>query len=146
MINFNVQRESLFISLSGYAKSCVDLTDDKTLPISRMADEVNKYFIKQNKKYSLNKVYSFNERQSIGKYTMSVIDNGLQKLQSLNDGKTSPQILLILAIDRLINHYNHFETKLKFCHFDISKMIDDIYSIDRYKPFIKSHSDFIINL
>jgi len=146
MNNFNVKIESLFIALSGFAKSCVDVADDRTLPISKLANEVNKYFIKENVKYTQNKVYTLLERQEIGKYTMSYINQELEKLQALNDGKTSPQILLILGLDRLINHYNHFETKRKFIHFDIVKMIDDVYSIDRYKPFIKSHSDFILSL
>ena len=146
MNNFDVKKESLFIALSGFAKSCVDVSDDITLPISRMANYINKYFEKQNIKYAHNKVYSFLERQEIGKYTMSFINEELEKLQSLNDGKTSPQILLVLAIDKLINEYNHFETRLKFCHFDVDKMIDEIYSIDRYKKFIKSHSDFIEKL
>lgn len=131
----NIKQEALFITLSGFAKSCVDLDEDHTLPISKLAYFVNKYFTKDRKKYS--KV----QRIQVGKYIKEKIEPRLYAL-----GKNSPHILLILTLDRLINEFRHDTARLKFIHFDISKMIDEVYSLDRYKSYIKSHSDFVLSI
>ena len=136
----NIKAESLFILTSGFAKSCVQVTEDKTLPISVMANNIHRYF--EKRKFHYNK----KDSKTIGKYITEIIEPKLKQLEDLHEGKTSPQILLVLAVDQLVNEYKHITSRVNFSHFDISKMIDEIYSVDRYKEYIKSHSDFISNI
>jgi len=136
--------EALFIMSSGFSKSCVQVQTDNSLPISRLAIAVNMYFEKKHHKIFTKKTVL--KHIEIGKYIKKEVEPKLKALEDLHDGKTSPQILLVLAIDMLINEYKHTTTRVHFSHFNIAKMIDEVYSIDRYKEFIKSHSDFISSI
>lgn len=128
----NIKIEALYILLSGFSKSCLELTEDKELPINKLAYAVHKHFVKSKMHYTTL------QKKNIADYMNKTIEPKLEAL-----GKSSPQILLILAIDLLVNEYKHLTTRLRFGHFDIDKMIDNVYSFDKYKKYIKSHSDFI---
>ena len=134
----DLKDDVLFVSLGGFAKSCLETDPNADLLIGTMANSINKYFTK-------NMPFSKTRRLEILSHIKKVLDPKLGELQNINYGKTSPQILLILTLDYLVKEKRHLLTRMKFGHFNVDKLIDDIYSLDRYKPFIKNHSDFVIN-
>ena len=128
----------LFVALSGFAKSCLDSDPDSKLLTNVISKAVNKYFSK-------NMPFNKKRRFEIMNAIKSTLDPKLEELEKSNNGQTSPQILLILTLDYLVKEKKHLLTRMKFGHFNVDKLIDDIYSLDRYKPFLKSHSDFVVN-
>ena len=138
-MNSSLKDDLLFVALSGFAKSCLETDPNADLLIGKVAKAINKYF---NKNMPFSKTRKLEILNSIKK----VLDPKMEELQNINNGKTSPQILMILTLDYLVKEKRHLLSRLKFGHFKLDKLIDDIYSLDRYKQYIKSHSDFIINL
>ena len=138
-----IKEEAIFMLLSGFAKSCYNTMTTETGELVSMIKSVNKYFNKLN----VHKRYKTEKRlKIIGSYIANIIDPKLEALQQQHDGKTSPQILLVLALDYLVNEVKHETCLVHFAHYNYSNLIDRIYSNEKFKPYIKSHSDFIWGL
>jgi len=134
-----LNQESLFILLSGFAKSCIE--SDSKGNIQNIANVVNRYFSKRQELKNLKEEHKI----TIATYINHIVEPRLEELQRLHNGKTSPQILLVLGLDMLINEYSHTTSRVAFGHFkkDIMLLVDKIYSDEQFKPYIKTHSDFI---
>jgi len=128
----------LFLLLSGFAKSCIDTAglEDKG-EINKLAKNIDKLFC--------NRISSINqyEYDSAVIFIQNKVEPMLKEVEKIHNGETSPQILLILAVDKLLNEYKHDYSRKRFGYVDTSRLIDYIYSKDKFKPYIKSHSDFI---
>jgi hypothetical protein len=74
------------------------------------------------------------------------LDKEFEKLESKNDGKTSPQLLLMLCLDWIMNIKSNATFKAKFVGFNIPLLIDWVFSHDKYKDHVRSHSDTILNV
>ena len=137
-----INQDTLFIMLSGFAKSCIETQNKGN--ILNIANAVGRYF---DKHIDL-KQYKRSDKLAIANYINKKVDPKLEALQNEHDGKTSPQILLVLGLDMLINEYGHTTTRAMFGHFkkDIMSLVDKIYMEEQFKPYIKSHSKFIVNI
>jgi len=128
----------LFLLLSGFAKTCIETAERRdNREINTLAKNIDKMFEKR-----LSDIPQSDYDSSVI-YIKNTVEPLMLELSNLHNGKTSPQILLVLAVDKLLNEYRHTLSRVKFGHIDTSRLIDYIYSKDKFKPYIKSHSDFI---
>lgn len=111
--------------LSGFAGAIVE-SDDKSLDgvPYKISKSIVKYFNKPKQRYSKDLVFK-------------IVDN-LKKFDSeLENKSTAPVILLIGAMDYLLNEIEHIETRVAFGHFkgDIKKLFDSVERSEYRKVF-----------
>ena len=58
-------------------------------------------------------------------------------------GKTSPQLLMLLILDRLVNISKYKSAKLYFVGHEFGDYYDMIFKVDDYKEHLKRHNNFI---
>lgn len=117
--------ESIFCTLSGYARECQDLQDAF---IPKLYSEVNRHFRKQKNRYS-----------------KSQAEEIVHKLKEFEDRLIqphSPSMLLVLSIDYLIK-IGHKETRLYFGHYssEVKKLTIRIRT-SKYKEHFLKHKEF----
>lgn len=83
------------------------------------------------------------QRTKIIDFLSRVVDVEIDFLKSQSEGKTSPQMLMILTLDRLINIVEDKESKLFFKCFNLGSFIDMIFSDENYKDALNHHNDFL---
>ena len=129
----NIKNDALYVMLVNFAHKCDNKGD---FIIAKMV----KALVKASKKPL---PFSTSKKLEIDNYLKNIVDPKLEELKAKHDGKTSPQILMILTIDLLINEHKHLITRRLLSHLYDQKLIDDIYSLPKFKEYIKTHSDFI---
>lgn len=120
-----IKNETIFMMLSGFAGAIVE-SDDKSLDgvPYKISKSIVKYFNKPKQRYSKDLVFK-------------IVDN-LKKFDSeLENKSTAPVILLIGAMDYLLNEIEHIETRVAFGHFksDIKKLFDSVERSEYRKVF-----------
>ena len=139
------QKKGLILSmLYGFSKSSLqsyqyNILNDDERKIALLSKAVYYHVNMKMKKIRFTK----KQMNKILTFQRTKLDAELDKLSSLHDGLTSPQILMILCLDWLINIDEDKTFKALFITHPLSVYIDEIYSKDKYKRYIKSHTSFM---
>ena len=145
--NFNKKYYVALSMLSGFCKSSIETYKGQALDI----DE-HEYYRLSIYAYSITRDLISKSRLTkkqllkVSEYIINNVESKLQEVENLHDGKTSPQILMVLCLDYVLNISNNKKLKSLFVGFDLGKLIDGIFMHDKYKEYVKSHSDFIENV
>ena len=83
------------------------------------------------------------QRERVVNRLKNKVDLELKFLREIEGGKSSPQILMLLVLDRLVNLSGYKRAKIIFRGFDFGSYYDMIFSKDNYKEHLKKHNDFI---
>ena len=83
------------------------------------------------------------QREKIISYLANNVDIEIEFLKEKCEGKSSPQILLVLALDRLVNVIQDKNAKLMFKPFDMGSYIDLIFGYKGFREPLKEHNVFL---
>lgn len=127
-----IKIEALYMTLSGYARECVDMKDKS------LDGEPYKIALEMTKKFSRkSKIYSPDfAKQVIAR--LRIWDTYFE------DTTTAPSILLVLTLDYLLNVAEHTRTKVHYGHLksDIARLFNEIEASE-YKQHLYKHMDMI---
>lgn len=132
----NYTNEALFLLLAGFAKESYKQIEEfnNDSKLQQIIKVVNKHFKKNKKKY--------NPTQS--KIIMDLIENKAQKIID-ELSPISMEIMLVLALDHLLNEARHIEARIYFQHLDL-KTISDSLETGKYRNEIFKHRRCLIKL
>ena len=122
-------------SVNSYTVEEVQSGESKFLALSVLALNFARKEIREMKLTKKQKV-------NITKRLKDKVDVELDFLRD-EGGKTSPQLLMLLILDRLVNISEYKRAKLYFANHKFGAYYDMVFKVDNYKEHLKKHNDFI---
>jgi len=122
-------------SVNSYTVEEIEKGESKFLALSVLALNFARKEIREMKLTKKQKV-------NITKRLKDKVDVELDFLRG-EGGKTSPQLLMLLILDRLVNISEYKPAKLYFANHKFGAYYDMVFREDDYKEHLKRHNDFI---
>lgn len=125
------------MSLRTYDKSAyLDTQDHKFSMLSKIVLGFSKSYIAKSKanKKQINRLIN---------HLSESFDVEIEFLKSKCEGTSSPQMLLVLTLDRLVNIRKDKQSMMYFKPLDLNSYTDYIYSKKEYQEKFKQHNDFL---